>query len=347
MALVAELYEQWQEKLREASTIETEIEEVRQYAEQLRLYLKAVGLQDESLIPRELRCGAGARGSHVTTEMERLVKFLAESVNDQKKVRFQAEGQMSVGDHTVMLGHMASWGLTGGLKLNCPVDLEEDLSSLMSRARRGLFNEEELLSLTRIWKMLLTEVVHDGSSKAAIFLLHQETEQAVIISDWPTINFPQVKKASGSTAKASSGFSPHSHFKQLLTTPSQPSSPLLKAEAPSLRDDECVVISKTLETVPTSAQSTKPPVAAGDRVEVKYQEQWFAGTLVGVVQDSGMLCGEVHCDIDAEGVLTYAPLSCIRSLENGKRQPVETKKQRWSRRCRSEPPNRICEATSR
>lgn len=339
MALVAELNEKWQEKLREASTIETEIEEVRQYAEQLRLYLKAVGLQDDSLIPRELRCGAGTQGSHVTTEMERLLKFLSDSVSDQRKVRFQAEGQMRVGDHTVLLGHMTSWGLTGGLKLNCPGNLEEDLSLLLSRARRGLFNEEELLNMTREWKMLFTEVVHDGSSKAAIFLLHQETEQAVIISDWPKLDFPQM-----STANASNAFSPHSHFKQLLTSAAQPS---LGSEASAQADDDCVIISKTLETVPTASQCTRQPVAPGDRVEVKYQDQWFVGTLVGIKEDSGALCGEVHCDIDAEDVLTYAPLSCIRSLENEKRQHVETKKRRWSRRCQSEPPHRICEATSR
>lgn len=338
MTLVAELHEQWQEKLREANSIEAEIEEVRQYAQQLRACLKAVGLQDESLIPNEMRCGAGAKGSQTTVEMERLLKFLADSADDQKKTRFQAEGQMRVGEYTVMLGNMACWSLPGGLKLNCPVDLEEDLSSLLSRARRGIFCEEELLKLTRIWKMLLTEVVHSGSSKAAIFLLHHETEQAIIISDWPTITFP-----AASSVKTSTAFSADSHFKSLFTKAPEPAWPLSTASSSVATADDCLIVSKTLETVPATAQA-KQQVATGDRVEVKYQDQWFPGVLQNIREDSGSQCGEVQCDTDAPGVLTYAPLSCIRPRE--KKQAVETKKQRWSRRCRSAPPNRICEATS-
>merc|ERR1711957_133745 len=59
----------------------------------------------------------------------------------------------------------------------------------------------------------------------------------------------------------------------------------------------------------------KGGLAVGDRVDVKYEENWFAGSVHMILDDGAMY---VQCDADEAGVLTLAQAATVRSLRPGR-----------------------------
>jgi len=213
-----------------------------------------------------------------------------------------------------------------GLKLSVPVDLQADIVRIILSARSpsGL-GETAIHKLAESWEMVGAEVVSavTGQPEPAVFLVSRSTSHAIVVADWPTVEFP---------ADSTAPFDPAQHFARLGAPPAlcaAAASPALATiptaaavataaealaasavEAPlaapggrPVRLDE-----RAAEDAEASPEASLPAVASGDRVEVEYGGRWLPGVLQWV--HGGV--ANVKCDVDVPGVITMAPLTSVR-----------------------------------
>lgn len=183
--------------------------------QQLKLRLAACGVHDASLIPTNMKCGGHMEDTSVA-EIRSFVKWLAESCEFKDPVIFDVGAAVRVGSRDAFLGRMISWPLSepGGLKLNVPQNLEGEIKGLLERVRRSPLAQKELQHFARTWEMIGAEVAGEGSTRPAIFLIHRETDETVVVAAWPSIQ-PVVKAV----------FDPDEYFKCLASKPSDAALP--------------------------------------------------------------------------------------------------------------------------
>eukprot|EP00438_Fugacium_kawagutii_P000126 Skav218740 [mRNA] locus=scaffold1346:923797:932486:+ [translate_table: standard] len=190
--LPGDLPDQIKIKQLEVEQLKAEVEEVRLQSQQLRLQLQALGA-DASLVPSRIKAGSGTL-EHF--ELRSLFQWLVESVNLEHQVVFECgngEGEVQVGGRHVLLHRMASWQLSGSLKLSVPLELQAEISGLLLQARNRGRIDEEVEKFSRTWELLSAEVVSATSAggEPAIFLVHRTTGQAVVVAKWPAVEFRQ------------------------------------------------------------------------------------------------------------------------------------------------------------
>jgi len=194
----------------EVEKLKAEVEEVRLHSQQLRLQLQAVGV-DASLVPQRIQAGSGTMDMQ-HYELRSLFEWLVETVNLEQQVVFECgngEGEVQVGGRRVLLHRMATWQLSGSLKLSVPLELQAEISGVLLQARRRGRVDEELENLYSTWELLGAEVVSATSVSApepAIFLIHRQTGQALIVAKWPAVEFRQ-----------SAAFDPRRHFRKRMS----------------------------------------------------------------------------------------------------------------------------------
>jgi len=178
----------------EVEKLKAEVEEVRLQSQQLRLQLQALGA-DASLVPQKIKAGTGT-GLDSHYELRSLFQWLVETVNLEQQVVFECgngEGEVQVGGRHVLLHRMATWQLSGSLKLSVPLELQAEISGLLLQARKRGRIDEEVENLYSTWELLSAEVVSATSTvsapEPAIFLVHRQTGQAVVVAKWPTVEF--------------------------------------------------------------------------------------------------------------------------------------------------------------
>mmetsp|Transcript_62800 Transcript_62800/g.141857 ORF Transcript_62800/g.141857 Transcript_62800/m.141857 type:complete len:322 (-) Transcript_62800:221-1186(-) len=266
----------------EVAALRAHIQQARLDTQQLLLRLKALGVADPSLVPGRVQAGSGAvEPQHV--DLQSLLQWLADSVDLSQQVVFEcggSEGEVTVSGRRVQLSRMAAWqlssGSTAGLRLSVPLELQAEIAGMLSSAqRRGRVDEAQVQRLASLWEVVGAEVVSAtmGQPEPAIFLVHRESTQAVVVAQWPAVEFARAAPADP--------FDPERHFARL-------------AEA------EC--------DAEAGAVAPRPQVSTGDRVEVEYEGQWFAGVIEWVDGD----IANVKCDVDSPGVITVAPLTNVR-----------------------------------
>jgi len=314
-----ELHEKLAAKQEEAAELRNRLQRSKLQVHQLRVCLTALGV-DPSFVPQYMESG-GSCGSGITSEaaqrreMRSLFQWLAETVDLTHQVVFECggrEGAVTVGGRRVLLQRMAAWRLTisegslaasaagepaRALKFSVPLDLQAEIASLVLRARhRGGIGDAELQRLAEAWEMVGAEVVSAavGRPEPAIFLVHRVTAQAMVLAQWPAVDFG--RGPSEHAVRAQGAFDPDAHFGRLATA--EPAAPVAaKPESSPVRS----------------------PVSTGDRVEVEYEGRWFEGVLRWATGESA----HVQCDADAPGVITVAPLSSVRPLLQQKQEPVQ------------------------
>ena len=200
-------FPQIEAKKHEAEKLRTEVEELRLRSQSLRLQLQALGA-DASVVPQKIRSGSGTVDSK--HELRSLFEWLVEAANLEQQVIFECgngDGEVHVGGRRVLLHRMATWRLRDGLKLSVPLELQAEISGLLLQARkRGRVDEELVESFCNTWELLGAEVVSSASSpEPAIFLVHKQTAQAVVVAKWPAVEF-----------RALPSFDPESHFRRRL-----------------------------------------------------------------------------------------------------------------------------------
>lgn len=366
-------------KHREADILQVELQQANVAIRQLRLQLQAAGVADTSCVPGRLQAGnSSAAAQHL--ELRSFLHWLVENVNLTRQVVFECsgnEGEILVGPRRVLLKRMGSWLIeTGastaeGLKLSVPIAMHTEISSMLLAARAGgnQVSDVVLQQLADSWEIVGAEVVSAGGNpEPAIFLVHRTTSEAMIVAQWPVVDFgPRCGAAS------SSAFDPQQHFTRLA----EPGTPALKNPVfppPCVPSDSQKPPAATLPPPPakelapsppqqmalTSSQSMlrqensqavlasevmsglnaitrgeagsqalpRPNVNTGDRVEVKYQGQWLIGVLERVDGDMA----KVKCDEDRPWIITVAPLTSVRPAREG---PQHARKQAFKGHARA------------
>lgn len=327
-----ELKARTRKKAEEAAALRAEIQCCRFDAFQARLQLQCAGLVRAAgstsgvLVPAHLCSGVGAgsgivHGSAATVDFQQLefrslLRWLVENVDLNHQVVFECgggDGYVMVGDRRVLLQRMASWplfapGATRGgpdvLKFSVPLDMQGELMSLIVDARsRGRLSEFRLQNFIDEWELVAAEVVSTtagGASEPAIFLVHRETAQSIIVAHWPTVSF-QCSAAAASAA--GSFFDPVAHFG---ATPPLAGSVDADARAGGTH------VGGIIAAAPSAASAVSAAAGAaarpGDRVEVEFEGEWFSGVLEWIEGD----LANVKCDVDDPGVITTAPLASVR-----------------------------------
>eukprot|EP00440_Ansanella_granifera_P005182 gb/GFBE01005621.1/.p1 GENE.gb/GFBE01005621.1/~~gb/GFBE01005621.1/.p1 ORF type:complete len:364 (+),score=63.74 gb/GFBE01005621.1/:1-1092(+) len=298
----------------EASRLKAQVQQVRFEAQQIRLRLQAAGVNDPTLVPSKINAGSGSSEPQ-RYELRSLFQWLVETVDLSHQVIFECgsgEGEVQVGGRRVLLQRMATWKLSmqsdSNLKLSVPLDLQAEIAEMLTGARRrGRLDESQLQNLASSWELVGAEVMAAsvGTPEPAIFLVHKQTAQAVVIAQWPSVEFVRAVASPPS-------FDPASHFQRLAMQPQQahvvrptqpvpPPSPVPDAPRPPL-----ATATQALPKVGAAVPGW--PVATGDRVEVEFEGQWFAGVLQWVDGD----VANVKCDVDSPGIITVAPLNNVR-----------------------------------
>jgi len=386
-----------QVKNEEAVRIRTEIERAKLEAQMLKLQLQVHGANGDSLIPETMGTGGKVRATAMkadlqTSEHKRLIEWLAENCDLTSKQALWIEPEVNVGGHRALLGQMVQWALNGpgGLRLSAPVEVERELVALLMSTHRGLLGPKQLEDFAENWLLVTTDLVADNVATPALFLIHKESQKAIVVAAWPNI-FVEPPPALAS-------FDPSAFFSRTLT---QPSAPLPSPQALPESLGEAVVFigkdgkesrlqcpaeggmlwtldgvwSKPVEELGVSfnmdeqfmltgpfgytviadpvpgpmqrwmvsslvalaldcgvrvQRSSTPMVPApscgespmtssdslnssmtmseGDQVEVNYKGSWLRGILQAVQGE----VAHVKCDVDANGVITVAPLDRVR-----------------------------------
>lgn len=211
LAELQKLHTLYREKCAEEIRQLEELAKAKLDVQQLRLRLQACGVTNVSLVPKELRCGGHTEDTS-TAEIRNFIHWVAESCEFKDPVIFDVGSAVRVGTRDAFLGRMVSWPLTepGGLKLNVPQTMECEIKELLQRARRRALDQKELQHFAKSWEMIGAEVAGEGTTRPAIFLIHRETDETVIVAAWPCIQ-PTVKAT----------FDPDEYFKALSCKPTE------------------------------------------------------------------------------------------------------------------------------
>jgi len=199
------LHKLFQHKCEEQIKLLAELTRAKLDEQQLRLRLAASGIQDASLIPKHLKCG-GHREDTSVLEVQSLIEWLREQCLFTETSVFEVGAEVQVGVHDVFLGRMMSWLLTDGeMKLSVPQQLEHEIRTLL---RPGQLAQSVLQDFALEWEMVGAEVAAEGSTQPAIFMIHRETKEAIIIGAWPVVQ-PVARAA----------FDPDEYFQSLCVQP--------------------------------------------------------------------------------------------------------------------------------
>jgi hypothetical protein len=300
-----------------AASLERSIQQAQWHALSLRAFLRDAGVHDAaSLVPHSLRSGGQPDSSG---ELRALLEWLAERVNLSDETAYSAEGEWMIGDHCIEWGRMVTWSLAGvSQKLSVPADFRDEVVRLLVSTRtRGGVNETELRKFAMKWTLVGVDVVTNGDTVPAIFLINEEVSSTVIVADWPVVDQQPPSRPSLDLkqhfGRQVSHFGPEAKAAHIqgvawpvLTSPARVPVSMV---GPVNVLERCVCVRHV-----TEADLRAPPVhvSEGDRVEVKFDGQWFSG----VVQRVQGNVAKVQCDADTPGTITIAPLLLVRPAQS-------------------------------
>lgn len=281
------------EKEAEVEKLKEELECLRQENECNRRQLEAATSEQSSsfLVPKDMQAGKLlADSEHM--ELRNLMRWLSKTINLSQQVVFDcgAGQEMDVGGRAVFMQRMVAWqvGSGDGMKLSVPVEMQAEVGALLAKAQAaGQFAESDLHRFASDWDLVCAEVATaPGISEPALFLVCRKSTQAIVCARWPTVQFA----ASPAKLPACAAFDAMKHFSKLGAA------------------------TDTQESRPTARN-----LSMGDRVEVEYEGEWFAG----VIQFVNGNIATIKCDVDEPGVTTDACLECVRLI-----QPLQAAKER-------------------
>jgi len=317
----SELEQKLRVKRSELDELQVNLHAIRCQNAHKRVCLQHCGDTRQSLVPAQLRSGGSIVGGPGSTsidmgqqlEMRSLLKWVVDNVDLSQQAVFECGGHavdVVVANRRVVLHCMAAWclqendtsnvlegalGRSSGLnmtKLSVPVDIQADIFNLVSTARvKGDVSDLDAERWTAEWEIIGAEVVTAGSGlpEPAIFLVRRRDAQAIVIAQWPSIDFARPLIPSRDWAHAG-GFDPWAHFQRLSS-----SSPFSLVQP--------------AETIP--GKEAVAAITVGEKVEVHRDGRWLPGILHEVVGE----LASVRCDHDLPGVIAVHPLTSVRRAE--------------------------------
>jgi len=152
-----------------------------------------------------------------TGEHKRLLEWLADNVDLSHKVAFDVpDPEVHVGAHCAVLGHMLQWKLNipGGVKLSIPLDIESELLEIFKQCKVGLLGSDELEQFAEVWQLVTTDLAQaDNVVTPALFMIHRESQKAIVVSSWPSVNVPE------QPLPPTASFDPTAFFNQPVAQP--------------------------------------------------------------------------------------------------------------------------------
>lgn len=282
------------DKCSEGDTLEAELRRARLDLQQLSLRLKAAGVS-KSIVPLEVKAGSGTtNGLTQQYELESFLQWAVDTVDLTQQIVFECgNGEVMVGGRPVMLQRMATWPLrsgSGGLKFSVPFDKQAEIVAMLLASRTGSRCVDAAVAsqLAESWELVGAEVVSNSTSPPdpAIFLVHRKTSQAIVVAQWPAVEFGPPLMGPPPCV-----FDPAPFFARSQASSSNSSCPTNSS---------------------LQAARLALSVSTGDRVEVEFEGEWFPGVLQWVDGEFA----NVKCDVDSPGVLTVAPLDCVRPAKS-------------------------------
>lgn len=177
-------------KTTEAERLRCEIQKAKLETQMLRLQLQVRGVADGSLIPADMGTGGKPRAADMKfSEHKRLVEWLAQNVDLSCKQAYTVpEPEVNVGGHRALLGPMVQWRLNvpGGLNLSVPFELEMELVDILLKTRAERLEQDKFEAFADDWLLLTTDLVTDNVATPALFLIHNESQKAIVMSAWPS-----------------------------------------------------------------------------------------------------------------------------------------------------------------
>lgn len=276
------LQAQYQEKCREEAELRAQLQATELDLQHLSIRAEARGVT-KSLVPTDLQ--TGGRGSDLRVfEVQKFLHWVADHVDLQHHTAFDVGYEVAIPGRQVSLGRTVQWrlNLPGDLKLSAPAELHTEVAEAITASKaRGPAAEAAAKKLAECWEMIAAEVLPAGAPRAepAVFLVHQETSQAVVVATWPSATTAPLPSAPADLSR---------HFAPITGAVPPPAQRGFTAAPPVL------------------------PVSVGDRVEVEYKGRWLLGVLQSFLDDGS--AANVKCDIDLPGVLTVVPITSVRPI---------------------------------
>lgn len=250
-------------KQAEANKLRERIQQAKLCEHQLRIRLTTFGI-DPSLVPQGMEAGGcpgsiGGCATGITSEatqrreLRSLLLWLAECVDLSQQVTFECAGRQStitVGGRGVLLHRMVAWQLsasegsfataaaenpTRALKLSVPVDLQAEIRSMVLAVKRKGMADSELHRLAEAWEIVGAEVLSAavGSPEPAIFLVHRQLAHAMVVAQWPAVEFARKVSTGGKGGgPPSHPFDPDLHFGWLAAAAGSAAVPPVGASEP-------------------------------------------------------------------------------------------------------------------
>jgi hypothetical protein len=179
-------------KTTEAERLRCEVQKAKLETQMLRLQLQVRGVADGSLIPADMGTGGKPRAADLKcSEHKRLVEWLAQNVDLSCKQAYNVpEPEVNVGGHRALLGRMIQWRLNvpGGLRLSVPFDSEMELVDVLLKTRAERLELDKLEAFADDWLLVTTDLVTDNVATPALFLIHNQSQKAIVVSAWPSIS---------------------------------------------------------------------------------------------------------------------------------------------------------------
>lgn len=179
-------------KMVEAERLRCEIQKANLETQMLKLQLQVRGIADDSLIPAGMATGGKPRAADLKcSEHKRLVEWLAQNVDLTCKQAYNVpEPEVNVGGHQALLGRMIQWRLNvpGGLRLSVPFESEMEFVDVLLKTRAEQLELEKLEAFADDWLLVTTDLVTDNLATPALFLIHNESQKAIVVSAWPSVN---------------------------------------------------------------------------------------------------------------------------------------------------------------
>jgi len=240
---------------------------------------------------------------------------------------FQLACDIRIGNRDLRVGHIDQWCLRSagtGLKLSVPKQLVDEFVVLLATAREEAREEAAASApavnasmLSEKWELVASQVSSPESKKSEpiVILVHRETSACILLATWPTA--PSLSAISTPPAPPQTlPFEPVVGGDELHRGDVAGASCVPRLSSGSrCRTLSCpprIGDSASLASNCVSLGRHLRRVSVGDRVEVEYEGQWFAGQ-VCVIEDG---IAHVKCDADPPDVLTRAAVQNLRRLHS-------------------------------
>jgi hypothetical protein len=180
----------YEEKCNEFVDCENDLKAARMEIQELQILAKSQkGEQRSSIAPDSIGAGhAGAVGNPQADELRRLFSWLAEQVELEDTIQFDASAHnLTVAGQQVHMGNIVQWCLReSDLRLTVPDELASEVSSLLAAAKmdRNILCDAKAKAILDSW-LLTTNEPPSETTSAVTLLTHRQSQVNCIVANFP------------------------------------------------------------------------------------------------------------------------------------------------------------------